>query len=142
MLSLSVKVLSAFFAGLLMFQSNVGVDSYEIYLNNKLVVRQSLDKPLQLQDLNLTEANATDRLSIRYSQCNAPGKTGKSRSITLRNDNGKIVKEWRFKDAEGESAQMTILVKEILEAQKISGEQLVLFYSAEGLPQGQALAAL
>ena len=142
MLSLSVKVLSTFFAALFTFHSNVGVDSYEIYLNNKLVVRQSLDKPLQLQDLNLTDANAADRLSIRYSQCNAPGKTAKARSITLRNDDGKIVKEGRFKDAEGEAAQMNIPVKEILNAQKISGEQLVLYYSAEGLPQGQPLAAL
>ena len=117
-----------------------GVDSYSIYLNGKLLFKHSLDKPLSLTSLKLTGANASDNLSIRYHQCDAPDKIGKDRSISLRDESGNIVKEWRFTNSKGK-AEMVIPVKELLNAQKQAGGELVLYYSAEGRSQ-QKLAAL
>ena len=40
--------------------ANAGVDSYSIYLNKKLLIKQSLDKPLTLQSLQLDHAIPND----------------------------------------------------------------------------------
>jgi len=109
-----------------------GVDSYSIYLNDKLIVRQSLGDPLDLKMLPITDKNVGDKLVIRYMQCNAPSKVGKNRAITLKNEEGKIVKEWKFKDLDGEASDMVIPVKEILALQKTANGSLSFFYSAEG----------
>jgi hypothetical protein len=118
-----------------------GIDSYAIYLNDKLLVRQSLGDPLDLKTLPLTEKNVSDKLVIRYMQCNAPSKVGKNRVITLKDEAGKVVKEWKFKDIDGEAADMVIPVKEILALQKTARGNLSFFYSAEG-NKTQKLAAL
>jgi hypothetical protein len=122
--------------------SPTGVDSYEIYLNNKLLFRQSLDKPVQLISLPITEANAGDNLVVNYMQCNAPGKTGSNRSISIKDAEGKIVKKWTFKDAEGSNTSMVIPVKDLLAIMKNSPGALSLHYSAEGLVRSQQLANL
>jgi len=121
--------------------ATTGVDRYEIYLNNKLLFSQTLlDKPLNLYNLKLNEANANDQITIRYTQCNAPEKgVGRGRSISLRDNNGNIVKEWKFKDEL--SNEMTIPVNELLKYQDRGGE-LTLYYAAEGLSKGQKLASL
>lgn len=133
LLILSVPVLSA--------SARFGGDGYAIYLNDKLIVSQSLAKPLNLKTLPITEKNVGDRLVIRYTQCNAPATVGKNRVITLKNEEGKVVKEWRFKDLDGEAADMVIPVKEILALQKTSNGTLSFFYSADG-NKLQKLAAL
>ncbi|RYY27510.1 MAG: hypothetical protein EOO04_09420 [Chitinophagaceae bacterium] len=118
-----------------------GADSYAIYLNDKLLVKQSLGDPLDLKTLPITEKNSSDKLVIRYMQCNTPSKVGKNRVITLKNDAGKIVKEWKFKDLDGEASDMVIPVKEILALQKSANGALSFYYSADG-NKTQKLAAL
>lgn len=119
--------------------ATTGVDSYEIYLNNKLLFRHSLNKPLNLYNLKLNEENVNDRITIRYTQCNAPQKGfGRGRSISLRDNNGNIVKQWNFKDEL--SNEMVIPVKELLMYQKNGDGELTLYYTAEGLSDGQKLA--
>lgn len=144
---LKSSLITAFFFGLIFMGVQhagavkvFGVDSYSIYLNGKLLVTHSLDKPLSLTSLKLTEANASDELMIRYHQCNAPDKIGKGRSISVRDESGNIVREWRFTDTKG-NAEMVIPVKELLNAQKQASGTLVLYYSAEGRSH-QKLAAL
>lgn len=133
LLALSLPMLSATARG--------GIDSYSIYLNDKLIVRQSLGDPLDLKTLPISDKNVSDKLVIRYMQCNAPAQIGKNRVITLKNEEGKVIKEWRFKDLNGEAADMVIPVKEILAIQKTDNGALSFFYSAEG-QKTQKLAAL
>jgi hypothetical protein len=128
----SISLFSAF--------APTGLDSYEIYLNNKLLIRQFVDKPLNLNTLDLSEAKAGDNVSVRYMQCNAPGKTAKNRSISIRDEQGNIVKEWKFRD--DEVSGMTIPVKELVDVRKQSKGSLNLYYAADGLRQGQKLASL
>ncbi len=117
-----------------------GVDSYSIYLNDKLLLRNALDQPLSLESLNLSKASENDVLIIRYRECHAP-KTGvRDRSIGLRDHTGKILKTWKFNDGENNAA-MRIPVKEILAAEK-EQDNLVLFYTSQDLGREQSLAAL
>ena len=127
---------------LVSYRALAGGDSYEISLNNKVLVKQALYEPFNLQSLDLSAAKSTDHLTIRFLQCNKPGKTGKSRSISIRDEQGKIVKEWRFKDNTGNGNEMTIPVKDIVELQKSSPSRLLVYYYAEGYEKGQKLAAL
>ncbi len=86
--------------------AHAGVDSYSIYLNKKLLFKQSMDKPLTLQRLQLDKANPNDELIIYYNQCNAPDKTGSGRSILVKDAEGKTIKEWKFEDVKGSGPAM------------------------------------
>jgi hypothetical protein len=119
-----------------------GVDTYAIYLNDKLLVRQSLADPIDLKSLPLTAANINDKLVIHYMQCNAPSKVGKNRVITIRDADGRVVKEWRFKDADDSGSSMIIPVKDVLQLQQQAHGTLSFFYSADGLPKTQKLASV
>ena len=132
-LSLSVSPLTA----------RGGLDSYEIYLNGKLLLRQVPAQSLSLKSLSLNASNANDKLVIYYSQCNAPVRTVKGRSITVRDGNGKILQEWRFADMGDGDGGMTIPVKAILSLAKAhTGEALNFYYASESRPGGQALATI
>lgn len=134
------------FSGLLLvcitaFTAKAGLDSYEIYLNNKLILKQYVNQPLTLSSLQLTQKNAEDRLIIHYSQCNVPSRIGKNRSITVKDASGKTIKQWRFADATSSEAAMVIAVKDLLQLEKSNGgKELSLVYTAEGRNEGQMLA--
>ena len=49
------------------FASKFGLDGYEIYLNNKLILKQYVNQPLNLRVLQLTKANEGDELRIKYN---------------------------------------------------------------------------
>ena len=121
-----------------------GVDSYEIYLNKKLVVKQFVTQPLTLSSLQLNEANSNDVLVIYYNHC---GAIGKGRSIAIKDDNGVVLKEWKFTDATGSDKfsdvtgsdkGMSIPVKDLLALEK-KGASLSLYYSSQQLPGGRLL---
>ena len=121
------------------FTAKAGLDSYEIYLNDKLLVKQYVNQPLSLDNLGLNASNINDRLVIHYSQCNAPNKLGKGRSILIKDVKGNIVKKWNFADAKDGKTAMVIPVKELLQLEKSSLSKLSLIYTAEG-HAGQLLA--
>lgn len=122
------------------FIVKAGTDSYEIYLNNKLILRQVVNKALTLQSLQLDKANKNDQLVIYYNHC---GAIGKGRTIAIKDDKGNIIKEWKFADFNGTDKGMTIPVKELLQFEKsYAHTPLNLFYSAQQLPQGRTLSAL
>lgn len=123
-----------------------GVDSYRIYLNNKLILQQYVGQPLKLESLALSAANSNDELVIYYSHC---GATGRGRSISVRDDNGNVLREWKFRDAAvrnngnvpAEDDAMVIPVKEILEL-KAKHPGLTLSYFAQQLPAGRMLTRI
>ena len=122
------------------FTAKAGLDSYEIYLNDKLLVKQYVNQPLSLDNLGLNASNMNDRLVIHYSQCNVPNKLGKSRSILVKDAKGNTVKKWNFADAKDGNTGMIIPVKELLQLEKSALSKLSLFYTAEGHATGQLLA--
>lgn len=120
--------------------AKAGLDGYEIYLNDKLILKQYVNEPLNLESLGLTQANINDKLTIHYSQCNVPNKLGKSRSITVKDSKGNTVKQWRFNDAKNGNTGMVIAVKELLKLDGANAPgKLSLYYTAEGHATGQLL---
>jgi hypothetical protein len=122
------------------FSAKAGTDSYEIYLNNKLILRQVVTKALTLQSLQLDKANENDQLTIYYNHC---GAIGKGRTIAIKDEKGNTIKEWMFADATGADKGMTIPVKELLQLEKsYTHTSLNIFYAAQQLPQGRTLSGL
>lgn len=133
-------VLSIIMICLQAFTAKAGGESFEIYLNNKLILRQAVSQSLNLQSLSLDKANKDDQLVIYYHHC---GTNGKGRTIAIKDDNGHVIKEWKFGDATGTKSGMTIPVKELLQLEKnYARTNLSLFYSSEQMPKGRALSAL
>jgi hypothetical protein len=123
------------------FIAKAGGESFEIYLNNKLILRQAVSQSLTLQSLSLDKANKDDQLVIYYHHCNT---VGKGRTIAIKDDKGNIIKEWKFADGStGSKNGMTIPVKELLQLEKsYASTNLSLFYSSQQMPKGRALSAV
>ncbi|MGK6352190.1 hypothetical protein [Parapedobacter sp. DT-150] len=124
------------------FTSIVGLDSYSIYLNNKLILKQYVNQPLNLRKLQLHKANEQDQLRIFYTHCNQEG-AGTGRSIAIKDQRGNILKKWDFADTKGTDEGMVISVKALTQLEKDHADRtLSLHYAADELPNGELLAAL
>lgn len=124
------------------FTTKLGLDSYEIYLNNKLILKQSVNQPLNLRILQLSQANDNDQLRINYKHCTVEG-AGTGRTIVLKDEKGNTLKKWVFTNASGSDLSMVIPVKELLQLKKNNADHdLSLQYTARELPKGETLAFL
>jgi hypothetical protein len=123
------------------FSAKKGGDSFTIHLNNKLLLQQFVLREEGVKTLTLNESAANETLSIAYSHC---GKVGSDRSISARDLQNKVLKEWHFMDVkEGVASPMSVKVKDILSLQKSAFSNKVnLIYMSKELPQGRTLATL
>ncbi len=134
LITLSFTVLS--------FTTKLGLDSYEIYLNNKLILKQYVNQPLSLRVLQLDQAKDNDQLRINYKHCTMEG-AGTDRTIVLKDETGNVLKKWAFTNASGADLSMVIPVKELLQLEKNNAHHdLSLYYTARELPKGETLALL
>ncbi len=135
-----VKTFAFAVLSLITFNAIAGGDSYQIYLNNKLILKQYVTQSLNIKSLQLEKINSNDQLVILYSHC---GQTGKGRSIAIKDDNGKILKEWKFANATGSNESMVIPAKELLQLAKNNIKtHLTLYYTAQELPKGRMLTSV
>ncbi len=135
---MKLAILTTVFSGLLSFACLAGGDVYEIYLNDKLVYKQEYKQVSGSNNLHLGDLNMNDKLVIKYSHC---GVTGQDRSIVIKDENGKIIKEWKFTEAKNNQSVMVIPVKELLDL-KAKTASLKLYYAAKQLPEGRMLASI
>jgi len=135
----SLLALAAFFTTLFSFSVKPGGEGFEIYLNNKLMLQQYGSQMDAVKSLQLNQRLSNDQLSIKYHHC---GRVGKSRMITIKDGQNKILKEWRFADATDAGASMNCKVKDIVALQKGNTSQLKLYYSSTELPKGRLLASI
>lgn len=120
--------------------NNFGGEGFEVYLNNKLVLQQYGEKMNTVSTLELDQRASNGQLAIRYYHC---GRPGKSRVVTIRDEQNVVLKEWRFGDAKDASARVSCDVKEIFALPKFkAGKKLNLYYAATELPNGRLLATL
>lgn len=125
------------------FTTKFGLDSYTIYLNDKLILKQTVNQPLSLRVLPLGTAKETDQLRISYNHCTIKNGVGTGRSVSLQDEKGNILKKWVFADATGSDLNMAIAVKELLALAKThSSQELSLHYAARELPKGEMLSML
>lgn len=130
-------LLFALSATLLSFSSTPGGEGFEIYLNNKVVLQRYGNEINTVTTLQLSQATMDDKLSIRYHHC---GRAGKNRLIVLKDEQNKILKEFRYPDVAAPASGMEIRLKEILNLKK--SNILRLSYSSSELPNGKTLVTL
>lgn len=122
----------------LSFAEPEGGDSFEIYYNSKLVLKQAMHGERKLQVLSIPSKGADDELRITYSEC---GRTGQGRKIAIRNESNELLKQWSFADANQNKGEMKIRVKDLINARNGS-KMVTLYYYSHELPKGQALVRL
>ena len=113
-----------------------GGDYFKVLLNGKLITEQYLTQPTAIKALSLTLANQSDKLTFLYSHC---GTAGTARVISLRDEKGKTIKNWKFADSKDQGMQL--MVKEVLGASPDHNTGLVYYFSKE-LPKGKLLINL
>lgn len=116
-----------------------GGEGFEIYLNNKLVLQQYGSDMNQVKLLNLEKADDDDQLSVRYHHC---GRVGKSRTITIKDAQDKVLKEWKFTDVPDAASRVSCKVKDILGLRNGKNNTLKLYYSSSELPKGRQLTSI
>ena len=124
-------------ATLFSFTKKGGGDVLEIYLNGKQVLQQFIHADNSVKTLKLTTVTNNDKVDVYYSHC---GVTGKNRTITVKDEKNKLLKEFKFKDVNTRSA-MSFNLKDVAGAQK-NGAKLNLYYSSKEIPGGKLLAAI
>ena len=121
-------------------KNNFGGEGFEVYLNDKLVLQQYGKEMDQIKNLQLDQSASNGQLAIRYYHC---GKPGKSRVVTIKDEQNVVLKEWKFGDAKDVSAKVSCNVKDIVTLPKIkTGKKVNLYYEASELPNGRLLATL
>ena len=115
-----------------------GGEGFEIYLNDKLLVQRFGDGMNKATSLQLSSASTNDQLVIKYHHC---GKVGKNRVITIKDDQNRILKEFRYTDVNTPVAAISVPVKDLLNVKK-GNTVLKLYYSSSELPNGRMLASL
>ena len=133
-----IILLLAFCTTAVSFSPKPGGEGFEILLNNKVILQKYGNNMDKVQTLQLRAASSGDMLTVRYYHC---GRIGKNRTITFKDGNNKIIKEFNFSDVNSSFAPMTLQVKDILSLQ--SGNSILkLFYSSSELPGGRMLASI
>lgn len=121
------------------FAPKPGGDSFEIWVNGRMVVQQYVHVARGIQTLQLTQTSDKDQLDVYYRHC---GQTGKDRCITIKDENNRSLKVWKFANANGDRSAMSFKVKDILGLKKNKNSKLNLFYSSKELPTGRSLATI
>ena len=133
--SFSVKTAETIFS-----KNNFGGEGFEVYLNDKLILQQYGEKMSTVKTIELDQSAGNGQLAIRYYHC---GRPGKSRIVTIKDDQNVVLKEWRFGDAKDASAKVSCNVKDIFALPKVkAGKKVSLYYAASEMPKGRLLATL
>jgi len=121
-------------------KNNLGGEGFEVYLNDKLVLQQYGKDMDKINNLQLDQSASNGQLAIRYYHC---GRPGKSRIVSIKDEQNIVLKEWKFGDAKDASAKVSCSVKDIITLPKIkAGKKVNLYYAASELPNGRLLATI
>lgn len=123
---------------LVSFSGIKGTDVFEIFINNQRVLQQFASRT-DVKTVVLDKSSYNDKIKVIYNHC---GAVGKSRSITVKNADNKILKEWKFADSESMNAGMVLNAKDIISLQKKDEDKLTLIYSSKELQKGRILASI
>lgn len=124
-------VATAMFVALSSF-SFMGAHSFVLLVDDKQVAEQYIDSRSSVPKI---EVGNHHKLVVKYSEC---GRTVSGRKITAKDNNDKVVKEWKFDGtAAGLNNPMELSVKDLVSLQQRSNGELKLFYSSNDFPAGQ-----
>ncbi len=122
------------------FSSNWGGDSFQIYLNKKLVLKEYVHNSQGIKSFQMDKASYDDQLEVYYSHC---GQVGKSRTIAIKDENNRLLKEFHFGDYNGNNSGMSFRVSDFMHWEKRGGiNELNIYYSSKELTDGRLLAKI
>ncbi len=125
---------------LVSFSSRPGAHSFQVYLDNKLVIEQYVNSKMDAPKLRLDPSENHNQLIVKYSEC---GRTVTGRMLSIKDDHNKVLKEWRFDGvSSGYKESMTCQVKEITALLQKGSNTLKLYYSSKDFPEGQQVVYL
>ncbi len=126
--------------GLFSFSEKMGGDSFEIYLNGKMLVQQYVAVNQGLKTLQVDQSQFNEDITVYYSHC---GKTGKDRSITIKDSQNRVLKTWHYQNDDATRSVMNCKLKDIPGLQKINNSgNLQLYYASSEIPAGRLLATI
>jgi hypothetical protein len=137
-----IKSIILFAMSLLLFSfsTNWGGDSYQIYLNKKLMLKEYVSQGHAAQTFSLDKGSYNEEVDIYYSHC---GQVGKNRTISIKDGNNRLVKELHYPDFNGKNSGMSFKVSDFLNWDKRNGvDQLNIYYSSLELTNGRLLASI
>ncbi|HTF22167.1 MAG TPA: hypothetical protein VK658_29000 [Chryseolinea sp.] len=112
-----------------------GGDSFEVYLDNDLLLKEHVYGQRASQPINL-DKNSGTTLTVSFSHC---GVTGTSRSLSLRDGEKNLLKEWKFADVDPKIKDpMAMPVKEVVAAS--AGHHATLYYKSNEIENAVMLA--
>ena len=121
------------------FAPRFGGEGYHVYVNNKLVLERYGSQMDVVKTISLDEYSSGGQVTVKYFHC---GRIGKARNIVIKDDQKKILKQWKFADVNEPVPAMNCPVKEIISLRKnTDNNTLNLYYSSSELPGGRLLAA-
>src|SRR4249919_3617015 len=122
------------------FTSNYGGDSYQIYLNKKLVLKEYVSMAHAIQSFSLDKNTYDQQVDVYYSHC---GRVGTNREIIIKDENNKLVKELHFADYKENNSGMSFKVSDFMNWDKRNGtDQLNIYYSSKELSTARLLATI
>jgi len=128
--SFTIKTAETFFGG----------EGFEVYLNNKLVLQQYGKDLNTVKTIKFDQSASNGELAIKYYHCGQPGK---SRVISIKDEQNVVLKQWKFGDTKDAAAKLCCSMKDIFALPKLKeGKTVNLFYSSSELPEGRVLAIL
>jgi hypothetical protein len=121
------------------FTDPKGGEGFEIYLDKKLVLQQFGSKMNTVKSIQLDPASGQSQLLVKYYHC---GQAGKNRTITIKDAQNKILKEWHFANVYKGNVDMSCSVKDILQLNASGVSRIDLYYSSSELPAGRLLTTI
>lgn len=117
-----------------------GGEGYEIYLNNKVMIQKYGNAEMNaIQSLQLSQGDADDQIVVKYHHC---GKVAKSRVLTIKDGQNKVLKQFNYADIPSPMAGMALNVKELFSLKKGSNGTFHLYYSSSELPHERLLTTI
>ena len=115
----------------------LGGEGFQVLINNKVVLERFGKDMDAIKTLQLDQYAPDAKVTIKYYHC---GKVGKNRTLTVRDENNKVIKQWKYQDSET-AIGISCTVKDLTEIQK-KHASLSVHYASTELPQGRCVASL
>ena len=133
-LSIALPITCAILAS---FDMLPGAYSFEVYLDNQLLMKEYMSADRSVKPITL-EKNSRATVMVTVNQC---GVTGTARSLSLVDEQNNQLKQWKFEDVNPSVKDpMAVPVTEIVAAS--AGKNVSLYYRSKELDHAVMLAPL
>ncbi|HMJ67920.1 MAG TPA: hypothetical protein VK508_03455 [Cyclobacteriaceae bacterium] len=134
-----LTVLAALCMILSSFALKPGAHSCQVYLDDKLLVDQYMVNRTIARKIIIDPAENHKQFTLKYNEC---GRTVTGRVIIIKDENDKVLKEFKFDGStKGYEDPMTCSVKDLVALKQTSGN-LKVYYASNDFPEGQHVASL